>query len=125
MNDYVIGVDTRQLDHMTNLLHEWEEALPDRHVTCMVHGMADAPNLGQWMCDEGTTAVLLTVAVDDNGLPVTIIRSAGSWFEQQTRYGDWPAVLGYDPFPLPDMTNPDWLARLIDGAHSRPAASSQ
>lgn len=125
MNDYLIGVDTRQLDHMTNLLHEWEEAQPDRQVTCLVHGMEDAPNLGQWMCDDGSMTVLLTITVDDDGLPVSIIRSTGERFEQQTYYGDWPAQLGYNPLPLPDTATPDWLASLIDGPHSRPAASSQ
>lgn len=125
MNDYVIGVDTRQLDRMTNLLHEWEEAQPDRQVMCMVHGMEDAPNIGQWMCGDGTTAVLLTITVDDTGLPVAIIRSTGSRFEQQTRYGDWPTILDYDPLPLPDTANPDWLATLLDEAYSQPISSSQ
>ncbi|MCR1995060.1 hypothetical protein [Bifidobacterium animalis] len=125
MNDYLIGVDTRQLDHLTELFREWEEASPARHVTCLVHGMEDTSNIGQWMCDDGSMTVLLTITVDDGGLPVAIIRSAGSRFTRQTYYGDWPAVLGYDPLPLPDTSTSDWLASLIDDAHSGPAAFSQ
>lgn len=125
MNDYLIGVDTRQLDHLTELFREWGEAQPGRHVVCLVHGMEDAGNIGQWMCDDGSMTVLLTITVDDEGLPVSIIRSTGSRFTRQTYYGDWPAVLGYNPLPLPDTANPDWLASLIDEAHSQPAASSQ
>ena len=132
MNDYLIGVDTRQLDHLTELFREWEEASPARHVTCLVHGMEDTSNIGQWMCDDGATVILLTITVDDGGLPVAIIRSAhdkSGHFKilnaRQTYYGDWTAVLGYDPLPVPDTSTPDWLASLIDDAHSGPAAFSQ